>query len=222
MMPCCEEEQSKQDDDGKDTTGADELHLRRLPQRILTCEHICLTSQKFSDWTQTNSSPTSSCITASPDGSIQTSHIADGAVDSGDLAVGSVGPVLVEEIVESGEVIEWSRDFITPFYREKAEFAANLLMRELEGLPFRIHVPEGAFFLWLWLPGLPITSNELYERLKRNDVFVISGHHFFPRLETDWAHRNECLRISFAQRRDVVVEGLRAIAAEVKRAFGCG
>ncbi len=138
------------------------------------------------------------------------------------LAVGSVGPVLVEEIVESGEVIEWSRDFITPFYREKAEFAANLLKRELEGLPFRIHVPEGAFFLWLWLPGLPITSNELYERLKRNDVFVISGHHFFPGLETDWAHRNECLRISFAQRRDVVVEGLRAIAAEVKRAFGCG
>lgn len=135
------------------------------------------------------------------------------------LAVGSVGPVFVEEIVESGEIIEWSREFITPFYREKAEFAVGVLKRELEGLPFRIHVPEGAFFLWLWLPGLPMTSAELYERLKHNDVFVISGHHFFPGLEADWPHRNECLRISFAQSQEVVAEGMRAIAGEVKRAF---
>ncbi|NIW23909.1 MAG: aminotransferase class I/II-fold pyridoxal phosphate-dependent enzyme, partial [Gammaproteobacteria bacterium] len=138
------------------------------------------------------------------------------------LAVGSVGPVLVEEIVESGEIIDWSRDFITPFYHQKAEFAADILKRELKGLPFRIHVQEGAFFLWLWLPGLPITSAELYERLKRESVFVISGHHFFPGLETDWSHRNECLRISFAQSREVVADGMRAIAGEVKRAFDRG
>ena len=138
------------------------------------------------------------------------------------LAVGSVGPVLVEEIVERGEIIEWSRDFITPFYREKAEFAANVFKRVLEGFPFRIHVPEGAFFLWLWLPGLPITSAELYERLKRNNVFVISGHHFFPGLEGDWPHRNECLRISFAQSGEVVADGMRAIADEVKLAFDRG
>lgn len=135
------------------------------------------------------------------------------------LAVGSVGPVLVEDIVESGEIIEWSRNFITPFYREKAEFAVNVLKHELEGLPFRIHVAEGAFFLWLWLPGLPITSAELYERLKQDDVFVISGHHFFPGLETDWPHRNECLRISFAQSETVVADGMRMIAAEVRGAF---
>ncbi len=135
------------------------------------------------------------------------------------LAVGSVGPVLTESIVESGEIIEWSRDFITPFYRDKAEFAADVLKRELEGLPFRIHVPEGAFFLWLWLPELPITSEALYERLKRNDVFVISGHHFFPGLDTDWPHRHECLRISFAQSADIVAAGMRAIAHEVRRAF---
>jgi len=136
------------------------------------------------------------------------------------LAVGSVGPVFVEKIIESGEIIEWSRDFITPFYREKAEFAAAILKRELEGMPFRIHVQEGAFFLWLWLPGLPIASAELYERLKRDNVFVISGHHFFPGLETEWQHRHECLRISFAQSEDVVADGMRAIAVEVRRAFG--
>lgn len=135
------------------------------------------------------------------------------------LAVGSVGPVLVEDIVASGEILEWSRQFVTPYYRQKADFALQVLARELEGVPFRIHVPEGAFFLWLWLPGLPITSAELYERLKRKAVLVISGHYFFPGFEEDWRHRDECLRISFAQSERVVEEGMRAIAAEVKRAF---
>ena len=135
------------------------------------------------------------------------------------LAVGSVGPVLVEDIVESGEILDWSRQCITPYYREKARFACEALSRELEGVPFHIHVPEGAFFLWLWLPGLPITSAALYERLKRNGVLVLSGHYFFPGFEDDWRHRHECLRISFAQGERVVAEGMRAIAAEVRRAL---
>jgi valine--pyruvate aminotransferase len=128
--------------------------------------------------------------------------------------------VLTEDIVESGEILEWSRRYITPYYRAKAEFACGELRRELAGLPHFIHVPEGAFFLWVWLPGLPITSAELYERLKRNDVLVLSGHYFFPGFEADWRHRHECLRISFAQSERVVAEGMRAIADEVRRAFG--
>jgi len=138
------------------------------------------------------------------------------------LAVGSVGPVLVENIVESGEILDWSRRFITPYYRDKASFAREALSEALDGVPFRIHVPEGAFFLWLWLPGLPITSAELYTRLKRNGVLVISGHHFFAGRAEDWPHRHECLRISFAQSERVVADGMRAIAAEVRRAFEAG
>jgi len=135
------------------------------------------------------------------------------------LAVGSVGPVLLEDLLDSGEIIDWSRRFITPYYRDKAGFACAALKRELDGVPFRIHVPEGAFFLWLWLPGLPITSAELYQRLKRQGVLVISGHHFFPGLTRAWTHQHECLRISFAQSREVVESGVSAIAAEIKRAF---
>jgi valine--pyruvate aminotransferase len=135
------------------------------------------------------------------------------------LAVGSVGPVLLENLLDSGEIIDWSRRFIKPYYSDKANFACTALKRELDGVPFRIHVPEGAFFLWLWLPGLPITSAELYERLKRKGVLVISGHHFFPGLTRAWTHQHECLRISFAQGHEVVEPGMRAIAAEIKRAF---
>ena len=73
--------------------------------------------------------------------------------------------------------------------------------------------------MWLWLPGLPISSAELYRRLKGAGVFVLSGHYFFPGLEEPWQHRNECLRISFAQDEDIVREGIRLIGAEVRRAF---
>jgi valine--pyruvate aminotransferase len=133
------------------------------------------------------------------------------------LAVGSVGPVLVQPLVESGEIIELCRRFITPYYRAKAAFACEALQRELAGLPYKIHSPEGAFFLWVWFPGLPIPSAELYRRLKQAGVFVLSGHYFFPGLEAPWAHRDECVRISFAQEEAVVREGIRLIAAEVKR-----
>jgi valine--pyruvate aminotransferase len=138
------------------------------------------------------------------------------------LAVGSVGPVLAEDIVASGEILDWSRQHITPYYHSKAQFALQALSRALSGLPFRIHVPEGAFFLWLWLPGLPISSAELYERLKRSGVIVLSGHYFFPGLDEDWRHRHECLRISFAEDQNVVAAGMEAIAAAVRRAFESG
>ena len=135
------------------------------------------------------------------------------------LAVGSVGPVLAQPWVESGEILAVGRRAIMPFYRDKALRARDLLERELAGLPFRIHEPEGAFFLWLWLPGLPITSAELYRRLKSAGVLVLSGHYFFPGLDAQWRHRDECVRISYAQDDDVVARGVRLIAREVRAAF---
>ena len=138
------------------------------------------------------------------------------------LAVGSVGPVLAEDIVASGAILEWSRELITPYYRDKAEFARAELIRALGDVSFRIHVSEGAFFLWLWLPGLPISSAELYRRLKRRGVLVISGHYFFPGFADAWAHRDECLRISFAESPHVISAGMDIIGSEVKRAFDDG
>jgi valine--pyruvate aminotransferase len=135
------------------------------------------------------------------------------------LAVGSVGPVLVEPLVASGEIITMSRETIAPYYRDKAYRAASLLARELDGVPFRIHKPEGAIFLWLWLPGLPITSAELYRQLKTHDLFVLSGHYFFPGLSEPWQHRDECLRLSFAQDADVVERGIRVLGEAVRRAW---
>jgi valine--pyruvate aminotransferase len=73
--------------------------------------------------------------------------------------------------------------------------------------------------LWLWFPDLPITSAELYARLKQRGVLVVSGHYFFPGLQAEWRHRQECIRVTYSQDPDVVRKGLRIIAEEVKKAY---
>ncbi|NNJ66363.1 MAG: valine--pyruvate transaminase, partial [Xanthomonadales bacterium] len=91
--------------------------------------------------------------------------------------------------------------------------------KQLEGLPFHIHRPEGAFFLWLWFEGLPVSSEELYRRLKARGVLVVPGHHCFFGLEEDWPHRHECIRVSYVQDEETVRRGIAVIADEVRRVF---
>ena len=135
------------------------------------------------------------------------------------LAVSTVGPVLVQPWLKNGEIIDISRRYITSFYEKKSRYASEILKAGLEGLSFRIHVPEGAFFLWLWLPGLPITSHELYERLKARGVLVMSGHHFFPGLDEPWRHRDECLRLSYSQSDDVISAGIHILCQEIRALY---
>ena len=132
------------------------------------------------------------------------------------LALGSFGPALAYDLVDSGEIIRLSNTVIQPFYKRKAEQAMLLLKRELKGVDFYIHKTEGALFIWLWLPGLAISSEELYERLKKKGVLVVSGHYFFPGLKEDWQHKHECLRITYSMNDDVVSAGIKLIAEEVK------
>jgi valine--pyruvate aminotransferase len=135
------------------------------------------------------------------------------------LAPGSTGPVIVEPLLASGELDALCREVIGPYYRSRAAQAVEWLREECRDLQLRIHRPEGAFFLWLWFPGLPVTSRELYARLKARGVLVLSGHHFFPGLAGPWPHRDECLRINCSQDPLSVRAGIRLIAEEARRAF---
>ncbi|NKB37538.1 MAG: valine--pyruvate transaminase [Gammaproteobacteria bacterium] len=132
------------------------------------------------------------------------------------LALGSFGPALAHDLVTSGEIISLSNNVIRPYYQRKAETAMSLLKRELDGVDFFIHKAEGALFLWLWLPGLSISSEALYARLKKRGVLVLSGHYFFPGLQEEWRHKDECLRITYSMNDDVVSAGIKLIAEEVK------
>ena len=135
------------------------------------------------------------------------------------LSTGGFGPALVLDLFESGEVIALGERVIRPFYARKVERAVALVQKELSGYDVHIHQPEGAIFLWLWCRNLPIPSEELYQRLKRLGVLVISGHHFFPGIDRDWQHQYECLRITYSQNTDMVHSGLRTIAAEIRSVY---
>jgi len=135
------------------------------------------------------------------------------------LAPGGIGAAIATELVRSGQINHLSRDIIKPFYQTKADKAVEQLFEQLEGIDFHIHKPEGAFFLWLWFRGLPITNVELYQRLKKRGVLVVPGHYFFPGLKEQWQHKNECIRINYAQDKETVTKGLQIIADEVKRAY---
>jgi len=137
------------------------------------------------------------------------------------LAPGGIGARLALEMVRSGEIMEISREVVRPFYQAKAAQTLAWLHEELgESVPWRVHKPEGALFLWLWFEGLPCTSAELYERLKARGCLVVGGHHFFAGQEdTQWPHRNECIRLTYAQDEQVVHAGIRVIADEVRKCW---
>ena len=137
------------------------------------------------------------------------------------LAPGSLGPALAMNLVKSGDITRVSNDLVKPFYQRKAERAVSLLKSEMgEDIPMRIHKPEGALFLWLWFEGLPVSSQELYQRLKQKGVLVVSGHYFFPGMEKDsWDHMQQCIRVTYAQDDKVVEQGIKLLADEIKNIF---
>ncbi len=135
------------------------------------------------------------------------------------LSPPGLGAAIATSLVRSGEIIRMSRDIIKPFYQKKAVLALEQLCEQLKGVDFYIHKPEGAFFLWLWLKDLPVTTEQLYQRLKERKVLVVPGCYFFPGLKEDWQHKHQCIRISYARDEKTVTAGLKIIAEEVKKAY---
>ena len=134
------------------------------------------------------------------------------------LASSSFGPALVRPLFDNGEIVRLSREVIKPYYHGAAQRALAWL-DESGDSPARIHSPEGAFFMWLWCPDLPITSAELYRRLRKRNVLVVPGQYFFPGLQDEWRHTDECIRINYSQEPNMVKEGLAIIGEEVRRAY---
>jgi valine--pyruvate aminotransferase len=133
------------------------------------------------------------------------------------LACGNIGPAIATELFRSGEIDALTKQHVTPFYRERAAKVVGWVRESMAGLPCRIHKPEGAFFLWLWFEGLPVSSQVLYERLKKSGVLVVPGHHCFFGLDEEWPHRNECIRVSYVQDEKAVRRGIGLIAEEIRK-----
>lgn len=136
------------------------------------------------------------------------------------LANTMTGQVLVEPLIRSGALINHAHEIIQPFYRQRMEFARATMAREMNAtVPWAIHRPQGSLFLWLHIRDLPITSRELYQRLKAAQVLVVPGEYFFfgDSEITSWSHARECLRLNYGQEPEAVERGLRIIARELTR-----
>ena len=133
------------------------------------------------------------------------------------LAPGSFGAAIALDMVRTREIIRLSNEIIKPHYQQKVEKAVDWLREELAGTEFYIHKPEGAFFLWLWFKDLPITCQELYERLIQRGVMIVPGQCFFPGLQEEWQHKHECIRMSYGADEAKLRAGIKIIAEEVRR-----
>ena len=138
------------------------------------------------------------------------------------LANANLGQEILRPLVESGEVLRLSKEVVRPFYEDRSRRAREWFARELrDEVPYFIHRSEGALFLWLWFEGLPITTKELYQRLKKRGVLVVPSEYFFFGLpeDLDWKHTHECIRVSYTMDAETVEEGIKVIADEVNKLY---
>ncbi|NAW64241.1 valine--pyruvate transaminase [Photobacterium halotolerans] len=138
------------------------------------------------------------------------------------LAPGSVGPAIANKMIEQGDLLRLSETVIKPYYHKKSQQAVQWLQQAIPDPRFRIHKPEGAMFLWLWFKELPITTMELYRRLKARGVLIVPGEYFFIGLDQDWQHGHECLRMNYVQEDEKMQRGIAIIAEEIAKAYQQG
>lgn len=132
----------------------------------------------------------------------------------------NVGQAILEPLLKSGEIFELSESVIRPYYYEKAQLAQKILEEELgNDIPWKMHKCEGALFLWIWLQNLPISTQELYQRLRDEEIIVLPGEGFFFGLEEEWQHSHECVRISYAQDESTLRKGFSRMARVIKSIY---
>lgn len=138
------------------------------------------------------------------------------------LTPGGTGPVMVNEMIHRGDLLRLSEQVIKPFYQQRVNDTIHLIRRYLSPNDCLIHKPEGAIFLWLWFRNLPITCEELYQRLKKRGVLMVPGHYFFTGLSKPWAHAHQCMRMNYVPDMNAIEKGIQILAQEVERANQIG
>ncbi|MEC5344089.1 valine--pyruvate transaminase [Brenneria populi] len=140
------------------------------------------------------------------------------------LSPGAVGPAIAHEMIRRGDLLRLANETIRPFYQRRVTETIALIRRYLSEEQCLIHKPEGAIFLWLWFKNLPITTEALYQRLKKRGVLMVPGHYFFPGLEQEWPHAHQCLRMNYVPDAQSLERGIAILAEEVAKAMresGC-
>lgn len=142
------------------------------------------------------------------------------------LAAGSLGQVLAERLIRSGELVDLARNAVQPYYQHKAEMAKAWIHEFFDGTEFYHHRIEGSIFCWLYLPRLDIPTIEFYEILKADGVVTVPGEYSFfghpNQLEGKpypHDHYDKCLRLNYSSPDEKVREGLRIIARRYREHY---
>lgn len=129
------------------------------------------------------------------------------------LSNATLGQEIIHPLLESGEIDRIVTHHVAPYYRRKSLQARAWVSELFPGdVPYFVHESEGAMFLWIWFPGLPVSAQEFYELLKQRGVLVVPGHHFAFSIPEVLPHAEKCIRLSFTMPDETVREGLRKIA----------
>jgi len=123
-------------------------------------------------------------------------------------------------LVENDRIKQLADNEIKPFYQKQATLAVKLLKEALGDYPLMIHKPEGAIFFWFWVKDLPISTLELYERLKEKGTLIVPSEYFFPGVDvSDYKHAHECIRMSIAADEQTLIDGIRVIGEVVRELY---
>ncbi|TDU69045.1 valine-pyruvate aminotransferase [Streptomyces sp. KS 21] len=125
-------------------------------------------------------------------------------------------PQLLQAVVERSlttrQIDVISERHIKPYYRAKRAMAEALLAESLpDDLNWRLHSSDGGMFCWLWIDHDWFDDLTLYEFLKRRQMFIVPGRHFFVEpLDTPFlgTHGKRCIRLSLSPDEWAVADGI--------------
>jgi valine--pyruvate aminotransferase len=130
------------------------------------------------------------------------------------------GQAIAARAIRSGQLAVLSEQVIRPYYQAKFAVLEQALDAVMPPhLPWFLHRGEGAIFAWLWLKGLPVSSQTFYQTLKQRAVIIVPGHPFFPGLQENWDHTEQCFRISLTASDEELVTAMLCIAEVVRQAY---
>ncbi len=135
------------------------------------------------------------------------------------LAPGGIGPAMMCEMIKRQDLLRLSETVIKPFYYQRVQETIAIIRRYLPEERCLIHKPEGAIFLWLWFKDLPISTELLYQRLKKRGVLMVPGDYFFPGLDKPWPHTHQCMRMNYVPDPQKIEAGVKILAEEVEFAW---
>jgi valine--pyruvate aminotransferase len=130
------------------------------------------------------------------------------------------GQAIAAKAIASGRLADLALTVIRPYYQQKFTVIETGLNKWMpKDLPWYLHRGEGAIFAWMWFQDLPITDWELYQALKQVGVIVVPGNSFFPGLREDWAHKQQCIRISLTASDADIAIAMERLASVVTKVY---